>query len=181
MSRRVSTWSHSVVRCVRTSRIVRCYCRIIFRTGSMSSRIDYIGIPSSETLGRRSIGRNPQLLGQRAHRELLQQPEKPARPRNPLHHLRPTQDRHLRLHRALLQPKTTPLHARLQIANPVHQRLEERSTAEKTGRMRTTRWKTKYTGNLRLFSVYHDRNGAKFYIITECDRSATTVLFPEDY
>lgn len=33
----------------------------------------------------------------------------------------------------------------------------------------------------RLFSVYHDRNGAKFYIITECDRSATTVLLPEDY
>lgn len=33
----------------------------------------------------------------------------------------------------------------------------------------------------RLFSVYYDRNGAKFYIITECDRSATTVLLPEDY
>jgi len=33
----------------------------------------------------------------------------------------------------------------------------------------------------RLFSVYHDRNGAKFYIITECDRSVTTVLLPEDY
>lgn len=28
----------------------------------------------------------------------------------------------------------------------------------------------------RLFSVYHDRNGAKFYIFTECDRSVTTVL-----
>ncbi len=33
----------------------------------------------------------------------------------------------------------------------------------------------------RLFSVYHDRNGAKFYIITECDCSYTTVLLPEDY
>jgi hypothetical protein len=34
---------------------------------------------------------------------------------------------------------------------------------------------------LRLFSVYHDRNGTKFWIITEADRSATTVLLPEDY
>jgi hypothetical protein len=35
--------------------------------------------------------------------------------------------------------------------------------------------------NLRLFSVYHDQNGVKFWIITEADRSATTVLLPEDY
>lgn len=34
---------------------------------------------------------------------------------------------------------------------------------------------------LRLLSVYTDRNGAKFWIITEADRSATTVLLPEDY
>jgi len=34
---------------------------------------------------------------------------------------------------------------------------------------------------LRLFSVYHDRNKKKFWIITEADRSATTVLLPEDY
>jgi hypothetical protein len=34
---------------------------------------------------------------------------------------------------------------------------------------------------LRLFSVYHDRTGVKFWIITESDRSATTVLLPEDY
>lgn len=34
---------------------------------------------------------------------------------------------------------------------------------------------------LRLFSVYHDRNGTKFWIITEADRSATTILLPEDY
>jgi hypothetical protein len=33
----------------------------------------------------------------------------------------------------------------------------------------------------RLFSVYHDRNGVKFWVITEADRSATTVLLPEDY
>jgi hypothetical protein len=35
--------------------------------------------------------------------------------------------------------------------------------------------------NLRLFSVYHDRAGVKFYIITEWDRSVTTTLLPEDY
>jgi len=34
---------------------------------------------------------------------------------------------------------------------------------------------------LRLFSVYHGANGVKFYIITEHDRSITTVLLPSDY
>ena len=33
----------------------------------------------------------------------------------------------------------------------------------------------------RLLSAYHDRNDVKFWIITEADRSATTVLLPEDY
>lgn len=33
----------------------------------------------------------------------------------------------------------------------------------------------------RLLSVYHDENGLKFWIITEADRSSTTVLMPEDY
>ena len=32
----------------------------------------------------------------------------------------------------------------------------------------------------RLFSVYH-ADGTKFWIITEADRAATTVLLPEDY
>lgn len=34
---------------------------------------------------------------------------------------------------------------------------------------------------LRLLSVYHNGNGTKFWIITEADRSATTVLLPSDY
>lgn len=34
---------------------------------------------------------------------------------------------------------------------------------------------------LRLFSAYHDRNGVKFYIITEWDRSVTTMLLPSEY
>lgn len=33
----------------------------------------------------------------------------------------------------------------------------------------------------RLLSAYHGRDGRKFWIITEADRSATTVLLPEDY
>jgi hypothetical protein len=37
------------------------------------------------------------------------------------------------------------------------------------------------TQSLRLFSVYHAANGTKFWIITEADRSATTILLPEDY
>ncbi|MCA9178406.1 MAG: hypothetical protein KDB14_28290 [Planctomycetales bacterium] len=34
---------------------------------------------------------------------------------------------------------------------------------------------------LRLFSVYHTASGDKFWVITEADRSATTVLLPEEY
>jgi hypothetical protein len=34
---------------------------------------------------------------------------------------------------------------------------------------------------LRLLSAYVLRNGAKIWIITEADRSATTVLLPEEY
>ena len=35
--------------------------------------------------------------------------------------------------------------------------------------------------NDRLLSVYHTGDGTKFWIITEWDRSITTVLMPEDY
>lgn len=37
------------------------------------------------------------------------------------------------------------------------------------------------TEGFRLFSVYHSKSGFKFYIITEWDRSVTTVLLPEEY
>ncbi|APZ96363.1 hypothetical protein [Fuerstiella marisgermanici] len=33
----------------------------------------------------------------------------------------------------------------------------------------------------RLLSVYHASDGTKFWVITEADRSSTTVLLPEDY
>jgi hypothetical protein len=33
----------------------------------------------------------------------------------------------------------------------------------------------------RLFSVYHSAKQLKFWIITEADRSVTTVLMPKDY
>ncbi|MEK6703819.1 MAG: hypothetical protein AABZ53_16290 [Planctomycetota bacterium] len=33
----------------------------------------------------------------------------------------------------------------------------------------------------RIMSVYTDRKGVKFWIITEADRSATTVLLPDEY
>ena len=33
----------------------------------------------------------------------------------------------------------------------------------------------------RLLSVYRSAKGVKFWIITEADRSRTTVLLPEDY
>ncbi len=33
----------------------------------------------------------------------------------------------------------------------------------------------------RLLSSYHDRYGQRFWIITEADYNATTVLLPDDY
>jgi hypothetical protein len=33
----------------------------------------------------------------------------------------------------------------------------------------------------RLFSIYRSDEGVKFYVITEWDRSVTTILLPEDY
>ena len=36
-------------------------------------------------------------------------------------------------------------------------------------------------GGFRLLSVYHAANGTKFWLITEWDRSVTTILLPEDY
>lgn len=35
--------------------------------------------------------------------------------------------------------------------------------------------------DLRILSIYEDRNGIRFWIITEADRSSTTVLLPSDY
>ena len=35
--------------------------------------------------------------------------------------------------------------------------------------------------NLRLFSVYDSGRWKKIWIITEADRSSTTILYPEDY
>lgn len=33
----------------------------------------------------------------------------------------------------------------------------------------------------RIFSIYRNRHGVKFWIITEADRSSTCVLLPTDY
>lgn len=37
------------------------------------------------------------------------------------------------------------------------------------------------SGDDRIFSKYRDRNGHELYIITEHDRSYTTILLCEDY
>jgi hypothetical protein len=34
---------------------------------------------------------------------------------------------------------------------------------------------------LRLLSAYHASNGIKFWLITEADRTLTTILLPTDY
>ncbi len=33
----------------------------------------------------------------------------------------------------------------------------------------------------RVLSVYRDRGGTRFWIITEADRSVTTILLPDEY
>lgn len=33
----------------------------------------------------------------------------------------------------------------------------------------------------RIFSVYHTKDKVKLYVITEHDRSATTILLPQEY
>jgi hypothetical protein len=35
--------------------------------------------------------------------------------------------------------------------------------------------------DLRILSAYHLRDGTKIWIITEADRSSTTILLPEEY
>lgn len=37
------------------------------------------------------------------------------------------------------------------------------------------------TEEARILSSYRDKSGTKFWIITEADRSATTVLLPSEY
>lgn len=37
------------------------------------------------------------------------------------------------------------------------------------------------SGEDRIFSAYKYENGVKIWIITEWDRSVTTILFPEEY
>lgn len=37
------------------------------------------------------------------------------------------------------------------------------------------------TNGFRILSSYEDRNKIQFWIVTEADRSATTILLPEDY
>jgi len=44
-----------------------------------------------------------------------------------------------------------------------------------------TRNESSLNQGLRLWSVYHAGDGTKFWLITEANRSVTTVLMPEDY
>jgi hypothetical protein len=70
--------------------------------------------------------------------------------------------------------------------------LDQRDVDSGLGRHRTGDWgdvcaadanenELSLRDGLRLFSVYHASDGTKFWIITEADRSVTTILLPEDY
>ncbi len=52
------------------------------------------------------------------------------------------------------------------------------------GQMTAHDWETNQialTEGTRLFSVYRTLRGVKFWIITEADRTSTTVLLPHEY
>ena len=77
---------------------------------------------------------------------------------------------------------TTERHADASAMTRSARRLPITRTA--TGAMSAPKTARRTSGRLRggrLFSVYHDGSGVKFWIITEADRSATTVLLPDDY
>ena len=60
----------------------------------------------------------------------------------------------------------------------------ERHLAGDWGDIGSEDWEQNESGlrdGFRLFSVYSDRREKKFWVITEADRSVTTVLLPEDY
>jgi len=37
------------------------------------------------------------------------------------------------------------------------------------------------TDEARIISIYEDCRGTRFWVVTEADRSATTILLPQDY
>ena len=64
------------------------------------------------------------------------------------------------------------------------QRGLQRHQAGDWGEMGEEDWEQNDTAlrtGMRLLSVYRGTNGVTFWIITEADRSATTLLMPDDY
>ena len=72
-----------------------------------------------------SMSRKGKLLGQCAEGELLQQPEERSGSWHALRKPRRGHGRSVRLHRGVLQPESSPLHARLQVADSVPAGLDQ--------------------------------------------------------
>jgi hypothetical protein len=81
---------------------------------------------------------------------------------------------------------------RILITSRAHDILERADVAEAMGRHAHGDWGQLKPDDMkqndlalreggRLVSAYHDRTERKFFIITEADRSVTTVLLAEDY
>ena len=86
---------------------------------------------------------------QRAHRELLQQPQERTGPWHSLRHSGRGRGRPVRVHRDLLQPEAPPLHARLQLADSVPHGLAQQASRSATeGGTRAAGWKPKSDGHL---------------------------------
>ena len=81
---------------------------------------------------------------------------------------------------------------RILITSGAHDFLERADVAEAMGRHAHGDWGDIPAADVeqntialreggRLVSVYHDRKDTKFFIITEADRSVTTVMLDADY
>ena len=90
-----------------------------------------------------------------------------------------------------LEQRKFPMGTLVMTKNAMHQ-LDDRDVAKALERHLTGDWgdiesedweqnESALRDGFRLFSVYRDRRDSKFWIITEADRSVTTVLLPKDY
>ncbi len=84
---------------------------------------------------------------------------------------------------------TTNLQGKVQEANPEHweEELQELIRRHASGDWGDLDEEDKQENNLslergfRIFSAYNTSSGMRVWIITEADRSVSTVLLPEDY
>ena len=89
-----------------------------------------------------------QLLGQRADRELLQQPQERAGAWRALGDARRGGQRPVPVHRRVLQPEPSPLHPGIPVPDHVPAELDRTTGSARKGSIRATGWKAENVGHL---------------------------------